>query len=68
MVDEMKMSSARGLNVPASGPRKIGSGAARLVDSRLLYNALAYQVMLSLTSKRNWPNAPVRSDGVSTML
>src|SRR5689334_9050739 len=27
--------------VPANGPTKIGSGAAWLADSRLLYNALA---------------------------
>ena len=33
--------SAQWLPVPATGPTKIGSGAAWLVDSRLLYSALA---------------------------
>src|SRR5690606_32547238 len=65
---EITIPSACGLPVPASGPRKIGSGAAWLVDSRRLYRALAYHCRLSLMSKRYCPNRPVRSDGVCSRL
>ncbi|MNT18730.1 hypothetical protein D3C72_1539470 [compost metagenome] len=65
---ETTMLSASGLPVAPSGPKNSGSGPAWLVDSRRLPSALTYHCTLSVMSKRNWPNRPLRSDGVSTML
>src|SRR6266478_5115230 len=52
--------------VPAKGPTKIGSGAAWLVEVRLLNTPFAYSWILSVASYVRFVNSALRCEGVSS--
>ena len=54
--------------VPALGPTKMGSGAARLLDCRLLNRPFTLRLTLSASSKDMRANIDLRCDGVSSKL
>ena len=54
--------------VPAAGPTKIGSGAAWLVEVRLLNRPLTYRLTLSVRSNLMRANIDLRFEGVSSRL
>ncbi|MNN67579.1 hypothetical protein D3C81_1832210 [compost metagenome] len=60
--------SAQSLYTPASVPRKNGSGAAWLADSRSLYMPRNQPLRLGVNSKRTCANTDLRSLGVSSRL
>src|SRR5438105_168023 len=54
--------------VPATGPTKIGSGAAWLVEERVLKSPLAYNWTSSLASYVRPVHSALRCEGVSSRL